>query len=76
MSRVSVKFLLENNTVAVALTKRNDALTVNKYAAMPASTAPAVEVDKNDERCVLDGIHRLAAAEIRGDEEIETWYHL
>ena len=76
MPRVSVKLLLSHNAVAVRLTNRNDANIVKEYAAMQSDTSPAIEVDKNDVLCVIDGIHRLCAAEARGDEEIETWHRL
>ena|ERR1051326_7993458 len=45
------------------------AADVDAYAAMPVGTAPPIIYDPKD-RSIIDGSHRLAAAQQRGDKTI------
>jgi hypothetical protein len=69
---VDVLTLYNCNKVAVELTKRWDKALVESYAARPTSFPPIELEDEN--LTISDGVHRVAAAMLRGDIQIAAVY--
>ena len=44
---------------------------VNRYAAMPRETQPAIIVDAAGD--IVDGQRRVGASRLRGDTDVEAW---
>jgi hypothetical protein len=64
--------LVARNSIHILEALMRDPDVCKKYSELPASTCPPIYVEDVGHLLLIDGAHRVVAAMLRGESEIES----